>query len=198
MTTTTHTALKPRRYTSAPVAPDTSTITPAQKARYRTAIHESAHAITDAILGHRVTKVTLGTDPAHPHRNGSCAYSTRFNDQDRAAVCYAGPYAEQFHLHGGPPTTQAIRRALDGTEDLAAMTAAGDTRPTEVPRLIATCWASITALANHVYRHGSATQADVDTALKLPRDDQDGRHHTLAVIRSGSAPGSFTIAAPLP
>lgn len=78
------------------------------------------------------------------------------------------------------------------------MTVAGDTRPNEVPRLVATCWASITALADHIYRHGSATQADVDTALHLPRDDEDGRHHALAVIRSGSARGSFTVVAPLP
>lgn len=73
------------------------------------------------------------------------------------------------------------------------MTAAGETRPTEVPRLVATCGGSITQLANHVYPHGSATQADVDTALQTPRDDQDGRHHALAVIRSGSTPGSFRV-----
>ncbi|MGV9858532.1 hypothetical protein ACWDTD_07750 [Gordonia sp. NPDC003425] len=52
-------------------------------------------------------------------------------------------------------------------------------------------------LANHVYMNGSATQADVDAALHLPADDQDGRGAALAAIRSGSVPGSFTITAPL-
>ncbi|GAC68870.1 hypothetical protein [Gordonia soli] len=203
MTRTTRTARHPARTpahtAAAPPTPESSTMTPAQKARYGTAIHESAHAITATVLGHTVRKITLGTvDPEHPHRLGTCVYATRFDDQDRAAICYAGPYAQAFYLHGGPPTPKAIRSALDGTEDYAAMTAAGDTRPAEVPRLVVSCWSSITMLANRVYMRGSATQADVDAALQLPRDDLDGRHHALAVIRSGSVPGSFTIVAPLP
>lgn len=181
-----HTTARPGRVEMSPAR---------RAARRTTAIHEAAHAVITTVLGHRVRKVSIGTDPQHPHRNGSCAYSTRFADQDRAAICYAGPYAEAYHLHGGPPTSAAIRRALADTEDYTAMTAAGDTRPAHVPRLVASCWDSIIYLADHLLINGSAAQADVDRALKLPRDDVDGRHHALAVIRSGSTPDPFTIAA---
>ncbi|GAA3715854.1 hypothetical protein [Gordonia hankookensis] len=71
------------------------------------------------------------------------------------------------------------------------MTAAGDPRPAQVPRLVVNCWASISLLANRLYTGGSATQADVDAALQIP--DDDGRAAALAAIRSGSAPESFTI-----
>nr|WP_197505672.1 hypothetical protein [Gordonia sp. LAM0048] len=111
-------------------------------------------------------------------------------------MCFSGPHAESFYLAGGPPTLAALRRVLDGSEDYAAMTAAGDPRPAEVPRLVANCWAAITLLANNIYTRGSATQADVDAALLLPRDDEDGRAHALAAIRSGSVPGTFTVTPP--
>ncbi|WFP26904.1 hypothetical protein P9A14_10690 [Gordonia hongkongensis] len=76
------------------------------------------------------------------------------------------------------------------------MTAAGDTRPADVPRLVASCWAAITYLANHLQMNGTATQTDVDAALQLPRDDEYGRAHALAAIRSGSVPGTFTVTPP--
>lgn len=186
----------PARTAAAPPTPETSTMTPAQRGRYALAVHEAAHAVAATVLGHRIREVKLGSDPKHPTRNGWCAYSTKFSNQDRAAICYAGPFAEAFYLHGGPPTAAAIRRALDFSEDYAAMTAAGDPRPAEVPRLVANCWASITLLASSIYTRGSATQADVDAVLQLPRDDEDGRAHALAAIRSGSAPGTFTVTPP--
>ena len=189
-----HRERTPKRTEVAPPTPESSTLTPAQRSKYALAVHESAHAIAATILGHEVTTVTL-TDAT---RSGSCAVVQRFGGPPSPEVAYAGPYAEQFFRHGGPPTGAAIRRALDGTDDFAAMTAAGDTRPAEIPRLIANCWASITYLANHLTINGAATQADVNRALHLPADDPDGRHHALAEIRSGSAPGSFNVVAPLP
>lgn len=73
------------------------------------------------------------------------------------------------------------------------MTAAGDTRPAQIPRLVASCWPSITYLAHQLYINSTADPATVDRALQLPRDDDDARTHALSMIRSGSAQGSFTI-----
>ncbi|AZG44113.1 hypothetical protein [Gordonia insulae] len=91
-----------QRTVSAPQPPENSTMTPAQRADYATSVHESAHAIVATVLGHRVREVKVGPDPEHPHRKGRCVYSTRFDAQDRAAISYAGPYAEQFFLAHPP------------------------------------------------------------------------------------------------
>ncbi|MBD0861324.1 hypothetical protein IA539_08870 [Gordonia sp. zg691] len=197
--TTARTARRTRstaRRETTPTTPDISTMTPAQKARYALAVHESAHAVVATVLGHGVTTVDFDDDT----RTGRCAVIQRFGGRPSADIAYAGPYAEAYLRHGGPPTSALLRHLLSsaGREDYAMMTAAGDTRPAEGPRLVASCWASITYLANHLQVNGSATQADVDRALRLPRDDEDGRSHALATIRSGSVPGSFTVVAPLP
>ncbi|MGW6035210.1 hypothetical protein ACWFOS_16275 [Gordonia terrae] len=54
------------------------------------------------------------------------------------------------------------------------MTAAGDTRSADVPRLIVSCWAAITYVANRLQMNGSATQADIDAALQLPATTRTG------------------------
>ncbi|PZT86298.1 MAG: hypothetical protein DI630_35255 [Gordonia sp. (in: high G+C Gram-positive bacteria)] len=77
------------------------------------------------------------------------------------------------------------------------MTAAGDTRPADLPRLVASCWAAITYLANHPQMNDTATQDDVDAALQLPATTRTGaptppRRSGLAMCRghSPSPPGS--------
>ncbi|OPX15573.1 hypothetical protein B1964_09255 [Gordonia sp. i37] len=62
-----------------------------------------------------------------------------------------------------------------------------------MPRLVTSCWASITGLARHLFINGTATQADVDRALWLPEHEPEARQFALASIRSGRAPGSFRI-----
>ena len=191
------TVRRPSRTASAPPMRDYPSMAPAQRTRYASAVHEAGHAVIATVLGETVGSVTV--TPDHPTHTGNMSLATeRFAGAHHAQIAYAGPYAEAYFRQGGPPTSALLRNLLasGGREDYAVMTAAGDTRPAEVPRLIANCWASITSLAEHLMINGSATQADVDRALRLPRDDQDGRHHALAVIRSGSAPGSFMISPP--
>ncbi|UAK38815.1 M50 family metallopeptidase [Gordonia bronchialis] len=179
-----------QRTAPAPPTPETSTMTAAQRARYALAVHESAHAVVATVLGHEVNGVTLNGD----NRTGTCTITQRFGGAPSAEIAYAGIYGEAFYLSGGPPSTATLRAVLTRqSRDERAMTAAGDPRPAQVPRLVVNCWASISLLANRVYTNGSATQADVDAALQIPCDDEDGRGAALAAIRSGSAPGSFTI-----
>ncbi|GAB3135285.1 hypothetical protein GCM10027289_28730 [Tsukamurella serpentis] len=76
--------------------------------------------------------------------------------------------------------------------------AAGDPRPAEVPRIVATTWEAIDGLARLLYRELSIGQADVDAALGLPdaERDPDAREHALAAIRAGAVPGTFSVTSP--
>lgn len=188
------TVRRPSRTPAAPPMRDYSSMALAQRTRYASAVHEAGHAVVATVLGETVGSVTV--TPDHPTRTGNVSLATeRFAGAHHAQIAHAGPYAEAYFRQGGPPTSALLRNLLasGGREDYAVMTAAGNTRPAEVPRLIANCWDSITSLAEHLMINGSATQADVDASLQIPDNDDDGRAAALAVIRSGSAPGSFTI-----
>lgn len=171
-------------------------ITPEEREQFAIATHEAGHAITATVLGDTVGSVTL--TPEHPTIAGSCALSTeRFAGINHAAIAFAGPYAESYWRHGGPPTSAVLRRVLanGGREDDKVIVASGEPRPPEVPRLVASCWGTITGLARHLFIHGSATQDDVDAALFLPNREYEpeAREFALASIRSGRVPGSFKV-----
>lgn len=159
--------------------------------RFATAIHEAAHAVIATIYGGTISSAVLTADD--PDSGGRVTYKTTFTDQRRADICFAGPYAEAFARHGGPPTSRGLRLQLDRhTFDARAMRESGD-HSGAVPRLVANCWGSITGLAHLLYTDGEVSQSDVDKALFLPADDPDARAHALANIRSGATPGSFTV-----
>jgi hypothetical protein len=54
------------------------------------------------------------------------------------------------------------------------------------------CWSAITACAWKLYRTGEVRHDDVCAALGLP-DAGGPSSFALALIRSGSTPGSFTV-----
>jgi hypothetical protein len=56
--------------------------------------------------------------------------------------------------------------------------------------LIERCWPAITKVAAQLFRDGEVMHEDVCEALRIP--PRDNGHH-LALIRSGQAPGTFTV-----
>lgn len=173
-----------------------SDLTPAEKRDLMAAaIHESAHAITARVLGHKVGRVTLTTDAA---RAGNCEVHQRFGGKPDPRVAYAGPWAEaMFRNGGGVPTSAAVRRSLASNgNDAKVITASGEPAPLKVPRLVTDCYGSIRALARELFVRGEINQDDVDTALRLPdHADDETREVALAMIRSGAAPGGEIIPA---
>ncbi|QTI66869.1 hypothetical protein [Gordonia polyisoprenivorans] len=165
--------------------------TKARRDRFATAIHEAAHAVIATIYGGEISSAVL--TPDDPDSGGRVTYKTTFTDQRRADICFAGPYAEAFARHGGPPTSRGLRLQLDRHAfDARAIRESGD-HSGQVPRLVANCWGSITGLAHQLYTDGKISQPDVDRALFLPLDDADARSFALANIRSGATPGTFGI-----
>ncbi|OBC07567.1 hypothetical protein A5784_08460 [Mycobacterium sp. 852013-50091_SCH5140682] len=68
----------------------------------------------------------------------------------------------------------------------------------ETPRLVERCWTSVLALAGQLFKNGEASHADVLDALGLAGLSEQAAAFGLANIRSGSAPGSFTIGGTVP
>ena len=56
--------------------------------------------------------------------------------------------------------------------------------------LLERCWPSIRTLAAQMWRDSEVRHADVCAALGIPPQDNG---FELALIRSGSAPGTFTV-----
>ncbi|NKR69759.1 hypothetical protein GS536_17220 [Rhodococcus hoagii] len=169
-------------------------ITPEEKQRFAICAHEAGHAVTATVFGDTVGTVEL--TPRDPKIVGQCTLGAeQFAGINTARIAFAGPYAEAYWRHGGPPTSSTLRRVLtaSGREDERVVRASGDPRPEDVPHLIASCWPSVTGLARHLFINGTATQADVDRALWLPEYEPEARAFALASIRSGRVPGSFKI-----
>lgn len=74
------------------------------------------------------------------------------------------------------------------------ITASGEPAPLSVPRLLVDCWESVRNFAGTLYINLTAAQDDIDTALHIPLDaDEPTKNHALALIRSGSVPGTFKV-----
>ena len=61
--------------------------------------------------------------------------------------------------------------------------------------LLETCLPSIAEVATKLHRRGSVTEVDVLAALRLSADPAT-RTLELSMIRSGAAPGSFSVSRP--
>ncbi|NLU63337.1 hypothetical protein HCA61_13810 [Rhodococcus sp. HNM0563] len=169
----------------------TTVMTPTAREEMLTALHESGHCVVATIFGATIDRAVV--TPDDPERAGLTEYSTRVTSQRRADILFGGVYAEAFARHGGPPTPRGLRMVMArNTHDARAIREAGD-HSGAVPRLVATCWPSITGLARVLYAEREISQTDVDKALFLPADDLDARAFALANIRSGATPGTFGI-----
>lgn len=154
--------------------------------RLATAFHEAGHAVAAVVLGGRVHGVTIDDQPRTEF--------TSLPAGTASAVAFAGPWSEARWTRGRVPGPADMRSALarNGSDDQVLCAAGGPHQGAFVVPLLERCWPSIKALTRQLYRTGTAAHADVCASLGLSDDGGPGSV-ALAIIRSGSAPGSFTV-----
>jgi hypothetical protein len=113
----------------------------------------------------------------------------------RALIAYAGPFSQVRGRTGRRPTMRQMFAVMDagGCRDYSELCASGGTvAGVDVVPLVERCWPAVTTVALKLFKDGAVKNADVLAALGLSADDEV-RGIELAMIRSGSAPGSFTV-----
>ncbi|MDA4108170.1 M50 family metallopeptidase [Mycolicibacterium holsaticum] len=166
-------------------------LTQAELSRLSTAFHEAGHAVAAVVLGGRVHGSVL--DDEHPHTE----FDTLPAGTD-PAVSLAGPWCEARWTLGRSPGPADNRRILAAhtSDDRALCAAGGWAAGASVVPLLERCWPAVKAVTSRLYFHGRAEHADVCAALGLT-DDGGPASLGLAMIRSGAAPGAFTITKPV-
>jgi len=72
------------------------------------------------------------------------------------------------------------------------MSGIGEPLPRTIEPMLERCWSAVTSCASKLYRTGEVRHDDVCAALGLP-DAGAPSSFALALIRSESTPGSFTV-----
>jgi hypothetical protein len=165
-------------------------LTARERERIEVAFHEAGHAVAATILNGRIRTAVVGES-----KTFGVAGKTVFDELPAGAdagATYGGPWAQARWQAGGRPGTADIWRVLDASaSDYEALCAAGGTvAAAGVVPALERCWPSIAKLAGKLFVTGEIRHSDVCAALGIP--ETDNGHH-LALIRSGSAPGSFTV-----
>ncbi len=172
-----------------------------ERSRVETAWHEAAHAVAGVLHGGVLTTATVtegkrkGATFSSP--SGLTTFATLPSTR-HAPVAYAGVWAQARARAGRRPGRRELFSVLESTgcRDREVLTAAGgpDAGESVVP-LLETCWPSVAEVATKLHRRGSVTEADVLAALSLSADPAT-RMLELSMIRSGAAPGSFSVSRP--
>lgn len=165
-----------------------------------TGMHESAHAITAALMGGRVRNAFVAR-PGNvvTHHHGLTKFDRGMTPDRNAAVGYAGPWGDARWWAGRRPTHHDMVTTLAAAspEDRKLLEAGGGYHAVDpnLSNLLERCWPSVMRLAGQLFKLGEIRHEHVLAALGLT---EENAAHGLAVIRSGSAPGSFTIGGTVP
>ncbi|MCH9728733.1 MAG: hypothetical protein K0U84_03450 [Actinomycetia bacterium] len=160
----------------------------------RLCVHEAAHSVVGVVMGGRLSTAVVGGG-----RVTGVQGATLFADMSTGrhpVVALAGPYGEaRWAADCRRPTVWEVDAVLagGGRKDHAAIIAAGSSVPEvsgELAGLVERCWPSVVTVAQQLYRTGEVFHADVCAALGIPAT---GNSLHLSLIRSGAAPGSFTV-----
>lgn len=164
-------------------------MTEAELDRIATAFHEAGHAVASVILGGHVHQAVI-----HDDGGGRTGHDVMPAGTE-AAITLAGPWCEARWTLGRAPGPLDLRRvlAINQSDDRALCAAGGPHMGAEVVPLLERCWPAVKAVTTKLYRTSRADHADVCAALGLS-DDGGPSSLGLAMIRSGSTPGTFTVA----
>jgi len=172
-----------------------------ERSRVETAWHEAAHAVAGVLHGGTLTTATVTDGPVRGGMAGLPSGLTTFAtlpSTRHAPVAYAGVWAQARARAGRRPGRRELFSVLESTgcRDREVLTAAGgpDAGEAVVP-LLEQCWTAVAEVAAKLHRRGSVTEADVLAALSLSADPAT-RSLELSMIRSGAAPGSFSVSRP--
>ncbi len=169
-----------------------------EHARIDVCRHESGHAITAVVLGGVLQSATVTDGERQGNTIGRPTGLTTLDSMppgSEAAIAYAGPWSQARGRAGRRPTMRELWAVLDtgGRRDHDALCAAGGTHSgSDIEPLLTRCWSAVEKAAARLFRDGCICHDDVVAALGLSTDPEI-RATELAMIRSGSAPGSFSV-----
>jgi hypothetical protein len=173
-------------------------LTDNDRRRIALAVHEAGHAVVGALYGATIERAALDDDGA----DGECEFAAdTFGSTARAhrpLIAAAGAVAAAVFDHGPRPTLRQIEAHLEGSDReelrLASLSSVeSPTAPlTDVLPVVLRCWPAIGEVATALALGEEITHADVSAALGLTDCGGPGSFE-LALIRSGSAPGAFTV-----
>ena len=161
-------------------------LTDADRHRIAAAFHEAGHAVAAVALGGRIQRSVLDDTPR-----------TEFDVMPSGRepeVTFAGLWCEARWLAGGHPGPLDIHRVLaaNPADDKSLCAAGGHAEGAGVVSLLTRCWSPVVTVAKKLFRDGEVGHDDVCAALGLSDEGGPGSFE-LALIRSGSAPGTFTV-----
>jgi len=161
-------------------------LTPAERERIATAMHEAGHAVAIVLAGGRVGLAEV----YDTERDGRVGYTTHtgLSAEDERGVIYAGPYAETRWKFGRNPAITEIRAALAGTCDHAELITDGGGLPREVEPALDAVWPAIKALGADLFRDGRAGHDAALAALGAQSDADMPRIRSLIEARLWAAP----------
>ncbi|MGO9207224.1 MAG: hypothetical protein ACLQBX_13780 [Candidatus Limnocylindrales bacterium] len=174
------------------------------KQRLSMAFHEAGHAVAAVALGAVLDSavVTDGkrTGNTFGRPSGLTTLDSEIPAGRTASIAYAGPWSQARASAGKRPTMAQLYAALqygshegkDGDGAKLCMTAGGTASGSVVTPLIERCWSAVTKVADKLFRDGCADHSDVCAALGLSSDPEI-QSVELALIRSGSTPGTFKV-----
>lgn len=169
-------------------------LTREERNRAAVAVHEAGHAVMNVLSGGRIVAAVLTDDERVP----GATVHYHVPDGRWPSIVFAGPWAEARWRAGRRPTQHDLYTVFNGNgcRDDAALSAAGGlcSVGAEFEPLLERCWPSVTRLASQLYLSGEVRNADVCAALGIPEHDNG---FELSLIRSGSAPGSFSVTRPV-
>lgn len=174
-----------------------SDLSDTDRERIAVCFHEAGHAAAAVLLGGRISMAVVGPDR---DRSVGSTHHARVPAGAMPQITYAGPWAQARWLAGRRPTQADLFRVLEGhgCHDFRFLQADGGTAAGSViVPMLDRCWPAITALAGQLYHPSKAQlirQGDVLAALGITDGGGPGSMQ-LAMIRSGSAPGSFRVTA---
>ena len=176
-------------------------LTADERERISVAVHESGHAIACVLLGGRVIHAVVGGRGTRDWPVlGQTQHDPMPTEDLNSQVAYAGPYCQARWLAGRRPTQREMFNILDrhGRCDQSEWegTSGGTTAARQIVPLMERCLTSVTALAVKLWQPPARIVYDegVRAALRLSTNREVATVQ-LALIRSGSAPGTFTVSA---
>lgn len=129
-------------------------------------------------------------------RHGDITGLTRIDEMPPgrdAEIAFAAVWAQARWGHGRGPTQCELCRVLDGPGrgDAAVLSAAGGiSSGVGITPVLERCRGSVARLAAQLYRESSMRHSDVCSPRSADRADRADRP---LMIRSGCAPGTFTV-----
>jgi hypothetical protein len=168
-------------------------LTAAERERIELCFHESGHAVAAVALSGVIRSAVVAAGGVI----GVQGLTTvdEMPEGRSAEVAYSGAWCQARWLAGRRPSQRDVYAVLGTTghrDDKALCAAGGVVAAAGVVPLLTRCWPAVVAVAQKLFRDGEVGHEDVCKALRLSDGGGPGSVE-LALIRSGSAPGGFTV-----